>query len=201
MSVPPDLREFLKRRQFVKTSVSTHKLPGYGSTLRTSKRLTEQAVKLVARSVSGRMPDVEVILTNERAMPELMVAADIALAGAADRRALKRATSESKRIARGAQARAIPRPDGSTLILINADKHPTPADFAVTLVHELVHAMQFSRKGVLERIVRDTRDGLGIERQSRRQAREHEQQVELDENEAHSREYLAEKLVPGARAA
>jgi hypothetical protein len=181
--------------------VSTHKLPGYGSTLRTAKRLTEQAVKLVNRSVSGRMPDVEVVLTNERGMAELIVAADIALAGAADRRALKRATQAAKRTAREVLATAIPRPDGSTLILINANKHATPADFAVTLVHELVHAMQFSRKGVLERIVRNTRDGLGIERQSRRQAREHERLVELDENEAHSREYLAEQLVPGARAA
>ena len=185
----------------MKTSVSTHKLPGYGSTLRTARKLTEQAVKLVARSVSGRMPDVDVVLTNERGMAELMVAADIALAGAVDRRALNRATREAKRTAREIQATAIPRPDGSTLILINADKHPTPADFAVTLVHELVHAMQFSRKGVLERIVRNTRAKLGIERQSRRQAREHERLVELDENEAHSREYLAEQLVPGARAA
>jgi hypothetical protein len=185
----------------VKTSVNTHKLPGYGSTLRTAKRLTEQAVKLVNRSVPGRMPDVEVVLTTERGMAELLVAADIALAGAADRRALKRATQGAKRTAREVQAAAIPRPDGAVLILIDADKHPTPADFAVTLVHELVHAMQFSRKGVVERIVRNTRDVLGIERQSRRQAREYERLVELDENEAHSREYLADQLIPGARAA
>lgn len=184
----------------MKTTVSTHKLPGYGATLRTAKRLTEQAVKVVHRAVPGSMPDVQVTLTTERGMAELSAAADIALAGSADRRATRRAVSEGKRIARTACARAIPRPDGGVLVLVIADKHPSEAEFAVTLVHELVHAMQFSRKGVIERIVRDTRDGLGIERQSGRQAREHLRLLRQEEQEATGREYLANQLVPAAAA-
>lgn len=186
---------------FVKTTVSTHKLPGHGASVRTARRLTEQAVRLVNRVVEGRMPDVEVVLTTERGMADLMVAADIALAGSADRRALDRAVREARRLARIAQARAMPRPDGSVLILVDAGKHPTPGAFAVTLVHELVHAMQCSRRGVRERIVRDLRDALGIERQTRRQAREHLRELDREEREAHGFEYLADQLVPGARAA
>ncbi|WP_406401732.1 hypothetical protein OH805_21740 [Streptomyces sp. NBC_00879] len=44
----------------VKLTVSTHKLFGYGGTLRTAKRLAEQAVTVVDRSVPGRMPDVQI---------------------------------------------------------------------------------------------------------------------------------------------
>jgi hypothetical protein len=185
----------------VKTTVSTHKIPGYGATLRTAKRLTEQAVRIVNRAVPGSMPDVEVVLTNERGMAELMPAADVALAGAAGhRRALRRAEREGKRVAREIQARAIPRPDGSALILIDVDKHPTPAAFAVTVIHELVHAMQFGRKDVTQRIVRDLRDGLGIERQSGRHAREHERLLRQEEAEAYGYEHLAGRIVPGAGA-
>ncbi|MEU6100099.1 hypothetical protein [Streptomyces flaveolus] len=182
--------------------MSTHKLPGYGSTLRTSKRLTEQAVRLVNRAVPGTMPDVEVVLTNERGMADLMAAADLALAGATgDRRAAHRAARQAKRAARESQACAMPRPDGSALILIDVGKHPNPADFAVTIVHEMVHAMQFGRKDVTERLVRNLRDELGIERQSRREAREFERYMREDEAEAYGREYLADQLVPAARAA
>ena len=184
----------------MKTTVSTHKLPGYGATLRTAKRLTDQAVKVVNRAVPGRMPDVEVTLTTERGMAELSAAADLALAGSADRRATRRAVSDGKHTARQAMARAVPRPDGSVLVLVIADKHPTEAEFAVTLVHELVHAMQFSRTGVIERIIRDTRAGLGIERQSPRHAREHLRLLRQEEHEAMGHEYLANQVVPAAAA-
>ncbi|MER7662999.1 hypothetical protein [Streptomyces sp. NPDC096193] len=91
--------------------------------------------------------------------------------------------------------------DGSVLVLINVDQNDSPGEFAITLVHELVHAMQFSRKGVRERIIRDRRDAFKVERQSRRQAREHERGLADEEREAYSREYLADQIVPGANAA
>ncbi|WP_326722107.1 hypothetical protein OHT59_24485 [Streptomyces sp. NBC_00243] len=182
----------------MKTTVSTHKLPGYGATLRTAKRLTEQAVRIVNRAVPGHMPDVEVTLTTERGMADLTAAAYLALAGSADRRAVNRATREAKLLARDAAACTIPRPDGGALVLVIAERHASEGEFAVTLVHELVHAMQFSRKNVIEQVVRDTRDAFGIERQSRRQARDYERLVEQSEHEALGHEYLANQLVPGA---
>ncbi|MEU9432554.1 hypothetical protein [Streptomyces sp. NPDC048252] len=181
--------------------MSTHKIPGYGATLRTAKKLAEQAVPVVNRAVPGRMPDVEVILTNERGMAELMAAADVALVGALDRRTLAAAERTARKTARDIQALAVPRPDGSALVLVDVDKHPSPAAFAVTLVHELTHAMQFSRKGVFERCVASARDLLGIERMSRRDAREHERLLRQEEAEAYGFEYLADRVVPGARTA
>ncbi|WP_405615665.1 hypothetical protein [Streptomyces sp. NBC_00076] len=184
----------------MKITVSTHKLPGYGPTLRTTKRMTEQAVRIVNRAVPGSMPDVEVILTNERGMAELGAAAYTELAGVLDKRTRARAERECLRRARDVSGRAIPRADGSALVLLNVDQHPGEAEMAVTLVHELVHCMQFSRKDVVESIVRDARDSFGVERQSRRQAREHERAVEQDEREAYGKEHLANQLVPGAAA-
>ncbi|WP_093907744.1 hypothetical protein [Streptomyces sp. cf386] len=184
----------------MKITVSTHQLPGYGATLRTAKRMTEHAVRLVNRAVPGRMPDVEVILTNERGMAEQGAAADLALAGSTDRSAKKRAERWAKQIARTSHARAIPRPDGSALILVNAHKATSPAEFGLIIVHELVHAMQFSRKDVPERYQRAVRDGLGIERQSRRDAREHERLMRQEEAEAYGHEYLHKQLGYGAAA-
>ncbi|WP_172382924.1 hypothetical protein [Streptomyces sp. MNP-20] len=182
-------------------TLSTHKIPGYGSTARTARQLAPQAVRLVERAVPGRMPDVEIVLTHTRGMAELGSAADAELAGVLDRRSRTRAERAARRLARDAQGRAIPRANGSVLVLVNVDQHASPGRFAVTLVHELVHAMQFSRKHVVEQITRDTRDQFGVERQSRRQARQHARLIEEHEQEAYGCEYLADQLVPGATAA
>ncbi|MFD9880027.1 hypothetical protein ACFWZT_01000 [Streptomyces alboflavus] len=179
-------------------TVSTHKIPGYGPTLRTAKQLAVQAVRLVDRAVPGRMPDVEVILTDPRGMAELGTAADAELAGILDKRTRNRAERAARRLARDASGRAIPRANGGVLVLVNVDQHASPGQFAVTLVHELVHAMQFSRKHVVEHIVRDARAQFGVERQSRRQTRAHARLVEQHEQEVYGCEYLADQLVPGA---
>ncbi|MEV0439943.1 hypothetical protein AB0I84_44955 [Streptomyces spectabilis] len=182
-------------------TVSTHKIPGYGATARTAKQLAPQAVRLVERAVPGRMPDVEIVLTHTRGMAELGSAAEAELAGVLDTRSRNRAERAARRLARDAHGRAIPRTAGSVLVLVNVDQHANPGQFAVTLVHELVHAMQFSRKHVIELFVRDTRAQFEVERQSRRQARQHARLVEQHEQEAYGQEYLADRLVPGATAA
>ncbi|WP_405807509.1 hypothetical protein OG729_21430 [Streptomyces sp. NBC_00210] len=182
----------------MKLTVTTHKLFGYGATLRTAKRLAEQAAPLVDRSVPGRMPDVQITLATPRGLAELATAAAVEMAGGVDKRVQARALREANRHARDAAGRAVPLANGGVLVVVNVDQHASPAQFAVTLVHELVHAMQFSRKGVRERIVRDLRDSLGVEKQSRRQAREHERCLEQEEREAYGVEYLANQLVPAA---
>ncbi|MFJ4790562.1 hypothetical protein [Streptomyces sp. NPDC088794] len=184
----------------MKTSVRTHKISGYSGTLRTATRLTEQAVKVVDRRVPGRMTDVDLVLTNERGMAELMASADVLLAGTVDRSVLRRAERAARTTARDVQACAVPRPDGSALVLVNIDRHPGEAEFAITLVHELTHVMQFSRKGVIERAVRNVRDRLRIERQSWRHTRENDRLIRQEEAEAYGFEHLANHLVPGAHS-
>ncbi|MEU9136177.1 hypothetical protein AB0D33_09460 [Streptomyces sp. NPDC048404] len=185
----------------MKITVSTHKLFGYRATLRTAKQLAEPAARLVDRSVPGRMPDVQITLTNPRGMAELAVTAEAEMAGGVDKRVKDRAERTAARDGRDMAGRAVPLADGSVLVLVNVDQNGSPGEFAITLVHELVHAMQFSRRGVRERIVRDLRDDFKVERQTRRQAREHERCLDEEEREAYSREYLADQIVPGATAA
>lgn len=184
----------------MKLTVSTHQLFGYNATQRTAKRLAEEAVRIVDRAVPGRMPDVQIILAKERGMAEVATAAEFETAGCTDKRVQARALRAANRLARDAAARAVPLADGGALIVINIDQHRNEADFAITLVHELVHAMQLSRKGVRDRLVAGLRNDLGVEKQSRRQVREHERCLEAEEKEAYGAEYLAGRLVPSAAA-
>ncbi|MFG2591665.1 hypothetical protein [Streptomyces sp. NPDC048438] len=184
----------------MKLTVSTHKLFGYGSTLRTAKRLCEEAVRIVERSVAGRMPDVQVVLTGERNLAEVATAAEWETAGCTDKRVQARALRSAKKLARDTAGRAIPQADGGVLIVVNVDQHPNEAVFAITLVHELVHAMQTSRKGVRDRLIAGLRNDLGVERMPRRKYREHERLLEAEEKEAYGSEYLAGRLVPAAAA-
>lgn len=186
----------------MKTTVSTYKLPGSSAALCSTKGMAEQAVRIVERSVRGSMPDVEIILSTAAGMAERGLAAELQLAGGKVTAWNKsRARHEARRRAGEAAGRAIARPDGSVLILINTEQHANSAHLAVTLVHELIHAMQYSRPGVRERTIRDLRHELGVARQSRRQAREHERCVREEEREAYGKEYLADRLVPGATSA
>ncbi|MGW9242650.1 hypothetical protein ACWGRL_28575 [[Kitasatospora] papulosa] len=184
----------------MKLTVSTHKLFGYGSTLRTAKRLSEEAVRIVDRAVAGRMPDVQVVLTSERNLAEVTTAAEWETAGCTDKRMQARSLRDAKRYARDVAGRSIPLADGGVLIVVNVDQHPNEAVFAITLVHELVHAMQTSRKGVRDRLIAGLRHDLGVERLSRRQSRELDRLFEADEKEAYGSEYLAGRLVPAAAA-
>ncbi|MFF2138351.1 hypothetical protein [Streptomyces sp. NPDC058193] len=184
----------------MKLDVSTHKLFGYGSTLRTAKRLIEEAVRIVDRAVAGRMPDVKVVLTGERNLAEVTTAAEWETAGCTDKRIQTRALRDAKRHARDVDGRSIPLTDGGVLIVINVDQHPNEATFAITLVHELVHAMQTSRKDVRDRLIAGLRHDLGVQRLSRRESRELDRLFEADEQEAYGSEYLAGRLVPAAAA-
>ncbi|MFG3545473.1 hypothetical protein [Streptomyces clavifer] len=184
----------------MKLTVSTHKLFGYRATLRTAKRLTEEAVRIVDRAVPGKMPDLQVVLTGERHLAEVATAAEWETAGCADKRIQARALRAAKRLARDTAGRAVPLADGGVLVVVNVDQHPNEATFAITLVHELVHAMQTSRKDVRERLIAGLRNDLGVERQTRRQAREHDRLLKAEEHEAYGAEYLAGRLVPAAAA-
>ncbi|MFF7330658.1 hypothetical protein [Streptomyces sp. NPDC008150] len=182
----------------MKAKVSAHRVRGYGGTVRTAQRLTEEAMRLVARSVSGRMPDVEVILTDPRGLAELATAADAELAGVLDSRTRTRVEKGARRALRDISACSIPRRDGRVLVLVNVDRHPTPALLAVTLVHQLVHAMQVSRPKVVDKVIASERDRFRVERMSSRARREFDRQLDEHEREAYSREHLADHLVPGA---
>jgi hypothetical protein len=185
----------------VKVTVTAHKLTGYRATVRTAQYLAEHAARIVSHAVPGQMANVRVVLTNPQGWAELATAADIAAAGGqVDRRIKARALRANRHMVQDLAGCAIPMPDGTALVLINADHHADEGQFAVTLVHELIHVMQFSRKGVRERHLIEVRDALGVEQQSCRESREYKRGLRADEIEACGKEYLADQIVPGCTA-
>ncbi|MDJ0463646.1 hypothetical protein [Streptomyces sp. H27-C3] len=178
----------------MKITVAPHKLFGRRDIVREAKYLAPLAARIVERSVPGRMPRVQVTVTTPRGLAELATSAETALVGDVDDRVRARALADANRHARGAAGRAVALPDGGVLLLLNAHQHRTADDVAVTLVHELTHAMQYSRPGVRERMIRDLRDGFGIEPQSRREDRESARRLRAEEKEAYRAEHLASQL-------
>ncbi|MFD6415007.1 hypothetical protein [Streptomyces sp. NPDC060194] len=186
----------------MKPNVSTYRLFGHRDMLRDARTLAPLAAHVVGRAVPGRMPSVQITLTTPQGLAELAVGAEIALTGAVTSRARNRAVTATARQARKSAGRAVPLPGDKVLILLNVRQHRTREDVAVTLVHELTHAMQFSRPGVRERIITDLRDDFGIHPQPRRAAREHARRLRDEEREAYAAEHLAALITdPAALAA
>ncbi|MFI0241990.1 hypothetical protein [Streptomyces sp. NPDC016845] len=178
----------------MKHTITSHQLRGRRDLERDAKHLAPHAIRHVSRAVSGRMPAVDITLTDPKGMADLGVQAEAELSGCTDPRRIGKARRESLRHTRDAAALAVPRADGSVLILVNGEQHRTREDLAITLVHELTHAMQFSRRGVLDVIVRNLRAAYGIERQSRREARDFARTLTEHEREAYETERLAADL-------
>ncbi|MFJ4850720.1 hypothetical protein [Streptomyces sp. NPDC088733] len=179
----------------MKPTISTFKLFGHRDIIRDTKRLAPAAVKLVGREVPGRMPRVEIVVTNARGMAELATDAEIALAGYVDQRTRDKHLRQTNRQARDAAGRAIATPGGGVLLLVNAETHRTTEHVALTLVHELTHAMQYSRRGVRERHVRHLRGAFGIEPAGWWANREHSRKTRDEEDEAYAAERLAAQLI------
>ncbi|MFC5723507.1 hypothetical protein ACFP1Z_25410 [Streptomyces gamaensis] len=184
----------------MKPIVTTHKLFGHRDLLHEVKHLAPAAMKLVGRSVPGRMPRVHIIVSNARGMAELATDAEFDLAGANDERMHNRRRRWHTGECRKADGIAVLASEGTALVLLNAGRHHSSEDVAVTLVHELTHAMQFSRRGVLERHTAYLRDAFDIEPQSWLRNHAHERHVRQEEAEAYATEFLAEQLLADAAA-
>ncbi|EGJ74715.1 hypothetical protein STTU_1926 [Streptomyces sp. Tu6071] len=176
-------------------TVEVHQLFARRDIGRQVKRLAPLAAREITYTVPGRLAEVRIVVTGPKALPGLIVEAEtVLLDGEPSRSHASRELRETRQLARTAQARAVPTPEGGAVIVVNAMEHRTTHEVAVTLVHELTHAAQFTRRGVLERIVRDRHDAYGLRRQRPREAREHLRQVEAEEREAYEAEYLADRI-------
>ncbi|MFE7120841.1 hypothetical protein ACFU99_35975 [Streptomyces sp. NPDC057654] len=180
----------------VNPAVTVCRLRGHRNVVGDARRLAPAATALVAGAVPGRMPPVEITVTGPRGLAELAVAAEVALAGGAAPELRADALRDHGRLARSAAGCAVALPGGGVRILLVGRAHRGIEDVAATLVHELVHAMQFSRPGVRQRIVRDLRDAYGVAPQSPQAAREHLRLIDEEEAEAYAAERLASQLFP-----
>ncbi|WP_424891177.1 hypothetical protein [Streptomyces sp. XH2] len=156
--------------------------------------VAEQAKRLVEREMRARLCDpLTITVTDTRGV--------WALAERAERESVGLPSTLGQvllgylhRPAKPVFGRASVSGEG-LLLLVNAEAHKDDlAEVNVTLVHELVHAVQLSAPGA--RAVRQAqiRSNYGIERFSRREAEAANRAIDRDEEQARSLERLAAQL-------
>ncbi|MEU8547813.1 hypothetical protein AB0C81_12575 [Streptomyces roseoverticillatus] len=81
------------------------------------------------------------------------------------------------------------------LLLVNAEAHKGDlAEVNVTLVHELVHAVQLSAPGARDARLAQIRSNYGVQRFSRREAKAANRVIQRHEEQARVLEHLAAQL-------
>lgn len=163
-------------------AVRTHSVASRHPVARRASDIADAAARLVTGN-AGRLPHVELIVTDHAGMHRL-------------------AEQAERRVARGGQrlypvnaryGRAVLAPRG-VLITINADVHVDLRELDATLVHELVHAAQLNRSGARARHTAYLRNNYGIEEVTDAEARKANRQIRADEDEAKRAEQWARHL-------
>ncbi|MER7172641.1 hypothetical protein [Streptomyces mesophilus] len=178
--------------------VTAHRLFGHRHILREIQHVAPSAAELVRRSVRGRLPRTNIVLTTPQGLTELSVQTEIALlGGTVTPKARTQAEREMRWADRSVFGKAVLAPKGAVLVLLNARKVNHGNQVAPTLVHELVHAMQFTRPGITDLILAGLRDSYGLEPMLRRDERRYERQLKAHEDEAYRME---DRLTPQLNA-
>lgn len=177
-------------------NVTTHRrIPGVDRVEQRVLEIGEQAGSLAARKVGGRLPLVEIVLTDRKGVVSLVQQADVDLAG---------------RVSRGRKAmgRIVDhwhvRPLAGTtltatgvLVAIDATRHRDLRELDRTLVHELVHCVQLAAPGAREQHINYLRQQYGITTHSKADVQAYEQVIDQRERQAEQLESLAKQLPKG----
>jgi hypothetical protein len=134
---------------------------------RAAARLLPEAVEVVGAELGEPVPPVRVICGTRREIADLCVAASGYQAGAKDEaRYFRRIYREIR------DAWAVAIPCEPAVIALHASRMATaPGGLLPTLIHELVHVVQFSRPGWRERWLAGERHNLRVARLPVRQLR------------------------------
>ncbi|SHL75085.1 hypothetical protein [Streptomyces yunnanensis] len=157
------------------------------------REIGDQAGRLAAHHLGGRLPQVEIVLTDGNGVTRLIQDADLALAGNTSwrRRAVgrvidrwhgRRAFAATALTARGA------------LVAINASHNSDLRELDRTLIHELGHTVQLSAPGARNQHIAYLRQQYGITPHSKDDQREYERLIDVREQQAANLEALARQL-------
>lgn len=146
--------------------------------------IAEPAARLVQQYMGGSIGHVELAVTGNSSIPDLIVQAHRPLLGRVNRRQVRSVRCYGT---------ATISPAG-TLIVINADKCRRTAEIDKTVLHEFAHAVQFTRPGARALLIRSLRNNYRIEAMTAAEATAANRQVDADEVEAERLERLARKL-------
>lgn len=158
----------------------------YGHILDRVAAIADRAAFIVAQRMRERMPPTRIVVAAKKHCPEVVVQAQQQTLG----------VNTYPRCGERAEYLGITtvRPEG-VLVVINAgETGPDRRLLDETVVHELVHAVQFGRPGTREIALKGLRNNFGIERLSHPKAWQLNRQVGRDEREAESYEYLAREI-------
>ncbi|WP_438489557.1 hypothetical protein [Streptomyces sp. S186] len=163
---------------------------------RLEQRIREIGVhagRLAARHLGGRLPPVEIILTDGNGVARLIQDADLALAGHTSwqRRAVGRVIDRWH--ARHAFAATALTASGA-LVAINVSHNSDLRELDRTLIHELGHTVQLSAPGARNQHIAYLRQQYGITTHNKVDQREYERLIDVREQQATNLEALARQL-------
>lgn len=127
-----------------------------------------EAARAVQARLGERVPSVRYMLVNRREIADVYVSAS---GRQGSPKARDRYYRYGYRMARTALGLTVPTPAGIVVALRSDKLRRSPEQVWPTLVHELVHAVQFTRPGVVDEWLAGELHNLEIAPQSRRQVR------------------------------
>ncbi|WP_329143473.1 hypothetical protein OIU91_06025 [Streptomyces sp. NBC_01456] len=157
------------------------------------REIGDHAGRLAARHLGGRLPQVEIVLTDGNGVTSLIQRADLELAGRTTwrRRAVGRVIDHWH--ARHAFA-ATALTNRGALVAINASRNSDLRELDRTLIHELGHTVQLNQPGARNRHIAYLRQQYGITAHSKADQREYERLIDIRETQAANLEALARQL-------
>ncbi|GFE20052.1 hypothetical protein [Streptomyces nigrescens] len=157
------------------------------------REIGDYAGRLAARHIGGRLPTVEVLLTDGRGVAAARQRADLSLAGHVNwrRRAVDRVIGDWH--ARHACAATTLTQHGA-LVAINSSMHGDLQELDRTVIHELGHTVQLNQPGARDRHITYLRQQYGITQHSKTDQREYERLMDVREQQAENLEALARQL-------
>ncbi|MET9950187.1 hypothetical protein ABZ135_01380 [Streptomyces sp. NPDC006339] len=166
--------------------VAAYRLPGrYSKGMARIEAIADQAAQLVQDEMRERLGPVEIVASDTRRYEARILAAEQQILGT---------RTESKWGYPKSLAHTTLSPSG---VLVLVDLEATPArELDKTLVHELVHAVQFGRRGMRDFVLAGIRNNHGIEKAGGwlKVNLVDNRKVAAHEREARSLEHLARKL-------
>lgn len=166
------------------TSYQLHRR--YTPILARVEEIADQAARLVEQRMRERMPPTRLIVASEKHCPVALIDNY--------RAALQTEIYPPGRPETDYMGITTISPDG-VLVLINAEAHNGDLrQLDETVVHELVHAVQYSRPGMRDKEIQGIRHNFRLERMRIRSAWRQNRQTTRDEHEAEALEYLAREI-------
>lgn len=160
----------------------------YGPILACVQDIADQAARLVQQRMRERMVPTRIIVAAQKHCPEVV----------------QEAAHRTLGISTGPVYRRPPvdylgltaLDSGGTLVVINAGGLAAYPQFVLdeTVVHELVHAVQFGRPGHRELAMKGLRNNYGVEKLNLARAWKANRRVDQDEREAQALEVLAREI-------